>query len=196
MGGLFRHPFPPIVRWIVAPGFLTLAGALAGAAAGASEADAVLPLAAMGASWAAAAALPLSLTVRPWAAMLGAPLVGLLAIVSIAAALSAGPPGRILDELLRDPEAIAGIVAALQGLLVPHLLHLWRPSMPFGLTLAFHTAGGLISVLLLLVLENHGPSEQGQILLFGALVGASQMPALAAARAVAARLARPESSEV
>ncbi len=188
----FAHPFPPVVRWVILPGLLSLAGALGGAGASAfTDRDSLIPLMLMGGTAGGVCALTLAISVQPILTIVGAPIVGLFLVISVLGASGQGSPGRVLEQLFREPQIPLILSVQLEGLLLPALLYLRRPPGRWGGPLLLYLAGGVVWTTMLLAFENVG-SERTSLLVFGMLVAGAQLPALAAIRAVASRLRRAD----
>jgi hypothetical protein len=115
-----RHPFPPVVRWLIHP----VAAATAGLAAGAASAWvtsgrvwADLPV--MGAGLGAGTALAFALFRRPWAALAAAPVLGpaglCVAYTFFDALLHARPAGLLhfVQLIVKDRDIVLFVVLAL-----------------------------------------------------------------------------------
>lgn len=185
-----QHPFPPVVRWGVAPGLLCGAGAVAGACAFAVDPGLKVDrLMLIGVGFAASAWLGLATTSRLW---LG-PLVAVLAGVSLLAglfavyeSLHAGVPVSPWERLawmLANAEARVCLGCGIGGLALG--AQLFASGRRIG-SLIVWAGSGLAWGSYVHV----GPDTRAGILVFAVLLGVLHWPALAAVKALADRLDR------
>lgn len=197
-----RRPWPPLVRWIVAPAFLVCAGAGAGYACGflwgppADRAE----LTAVGGAFAAGGAFGSAVSRNLWLAALMAVLIG---IPIMAEAHSRTPSGRVAVPLgtrawmTMHARVVPGLVAGFAGLAVANVLAQGPLKDRWISAWAIHAAAGLgwPAVLVAAALSQGSvPDRWGPLAVFGLGLGLSQAAALAASRLVASRLERRRSA--